>query len=55
MTNYEIISLIKELKIQIESLRESLTNLTTPPIEPDPKKDPQLQSNETEDSPNNKH
>ena len=49
MIHYEMINLIKELKTLIELLRESLTNLISKPhTEPDPKKNLQLQINETE-------
>ncbi len=50
MTHNKTINLIKEFKTLIELLRESLTNLTTKPhVEPDPKKNLQLQFNETKD------
>ena len=50
MTHHQMINLIKELRILIELLRESLTNLTTNThAEPDPKKNLQLQTNKTED------
>ena len=49
MTHFDMINLIKELKILLELLRESLTNLTTKPhAEPDPKKNFHPHSNKTD-------
>ena len=50
MTHFDMINQIKELKILLELLRESLTNLTTKPhAGPDPKKNLHPHSNETEE------
>ena len=49
MTHFDMINLIKELKMLLELLRESLINLTTKPhAGPDPKKNFHPHSNETE-------